>query len=90
MQTLEFQATIDHDGAIRLPRAYRDAYGRQARFVMLLDEQSTADQSPVDEKPDATPTGSIRHNPAFGMWADTRGDSRTLLEGLRQKQWGRS
>lgn len=45
MQTIEFQATIDKNGIIHLPREYREAYGQQARFVMALDTL------PPDKKP---------------------------------------
>jgi len=33
---------------------------------------------------------SIRDNPAFGMWADKQGNSRELLNQMREKQWIRS
>jgi hypothetical protein len=33
---------------------------------------------------------SIRDNPAFGMWDSLQGDSRELLNQIRQKQWTRT
>nr|VFJ66316.1 MAG: hypothetical protein BECKFW1821C_GA0114237_100931 [Candidatus Kentron sp. FW] len=42
MQTMEFEATIDESGIIRLPQAYREAYGQQARFMLTIpDDGST-------------------------------------------------
>jgi len=90
MQTIEFQATIDNNGVIHIPQAYRATYGQQARFVMLLpNDQSTLDQTPTENESNNKPGRSIRDNPAFGMWAGLQGDSREFLDRLRQEQWMR-
>ena len=60
-------------------------------FMLFLQERY-GDTTPLQEKDEAgkKPRRSIRDNPAFGMWADLRGDSRELLKQIRQTQWTRS
>ncbi len=38
MQAIEIETTIDADGTIQLPEAYRDRFGRAARLVVLFSE----------------------------------------------------
>ena len=39
MQAIEFETMIDKKGHIYLPENFKFAYGRVARFVVLLPEQ---------------------------------------------------
>ncbi len=39
MQAIEFETKIDKDGHIYLPKEFQHAYGKFARFVVLLPEQ---------------------------------------------------
>nr|VFJ72131.1 MAG: hypothetical protein BECKFW1821C_GA0114237_103210 [Candidatus Kentron sp. FW] len=48
MQTIEFQANIDKNGIIHLPQEYREAYGQQARFVMVLPEKKSIEGKTID------------------------------------------
>ena len=40
MQTIEFETQIDKKGHIYLPKEFKYAYGRFARLIVLLPEQS--------------------------------------------------
>jgi bifunctional DNA-binding transcriptional regulator/antitoxin component of YhaV-PrlF toxin-antitoxin module len=40
MQAIEFETQIDKNGHIYLPEAFRHAFGRFARLVVLLPEQA--------------------------------------------------
>jgi len=44
MQAIEFETHIDPNGHIHLPEKYHHAYGRLARFVVLLPEQTDSSQ----------------------------------------------
>ena len=48
MQAIEFETTIDKDGVIHLPEKYRNVYGQQARFVVLLPEDASPESKMID------------------------------------------
>ena len=55
---------------------------------MLFLQQRYGDKTVLLEKAVGEKSHrSIRDNPAFGMWADVRGDSRELLNQIRRAQW---
>lgn len=53
MQAIELDMRIEQDGTIQLPEQYHRLYGQQARFVILLpddSEQTATAANPVDER----------------------------------------
>lgn len=44
MQALEFETRIDKKGRIFLPEEFQHAYGKSARLLVLLPEQTEAPQ----------------------------------------------
>ena len=53
MQAIELDMPIGQDGNIHLPEQYHRLYGQQARFVILLpddSEQAATDVNPADER----------------------------------------
>jgi hypothetical protein len=56
-------------------------------FMLFLQQRYGATPFLPGKKAGEKSNHSIRDNPAFGMWADLRGDSRELLEQIRQTHW---
>lgn len=44
MQAIEFETQIDTNGRISLPVEFRHAYGKSARLLVLLPEQTEPDK----------------------------------------------
>ena len=64
---------------------------REVLDFMLFLQQRYGDEKIFNNiKNDKKPGGSIRTNPAFGMWEYLQGDSREFLNKIRQKQWTRT
>lgn len=40
MQAIEFETRIDENGQVTLPEKYRKAYGKHARMVVLLPDET--------------------------------------------------
>nr|VFJ93475.1 MAG: hypothetical protein BECKH772A_GA0070896_100575 [Candidatus Kentron sp. H]VFJ94299.1 MAG: hypothetical protein BECKH772B_GA0070898_100594 [Candidatus Kentron sp. H]VFK00910.1 MAG: hypothetical protein BECKH772C_GA0070978_100555 [Candidatus Kentron sp. H] len=71
MQTIAFDAAIDKDGMIRLPSEYREACGREARFVVLLPgDNSETNHTAIDENDGALDSTSHMQSNDFERLSD--------------------
>ena len=48
MRAIEFETRIDLSGRINLPERFRDAYGKMARLVVLLQERHEEADKTID------------------------------------------
>lgn len=48
MQAIEFEADIDANGNVHVPEQYRSLYGRAARFVVLLPDDTRSENKRID------------------------------------------
>ncbi len=82
MQAIEIQTNISKDGHISLPPPLQRVYGRQARLILLFDEQLPA---VTEESPTAHGKTSCKHE-SFHEYADTDPPAQEQAQ-MQEWQW---